>query len=157
MHGFLYDPIYKPTERKKAFQPQSTSCSPERAREDSAVPGHASPDYVSSLLRPLCLLQRPRRRDLSSRRPTVIGSKKMCPQDLGGTRLCIRWDVSVTRSEESFGLTDLFRNTCFFVCLFACLFVLLLLLGLKPHINRCAYKNLKTRTSVFTCAAPSTK
>lgn len=100
------------------------------ACQGSQLPRWDSPGHVSSLPWPLCRLRHPRLRDPSSGQPTVTGSKKMCPQDPGGTRLCICWAMSVTRSEESFGLTNLFQNTCLLLLLLLFAFVLLLLLGL---------------------------
>lgn len=56
LHGFLYNPIYKPTERNKAFQSQSTLCSRERAREGSCGTLWWPRGCVSSPLWPVLLL-----------------------------------------------------------------------------------------------------
>lgn len=101
------------------------------ACQGSQLPRWDSPGHVSSLPWPLRRPRHPPHGDPSSGQPTVTGSKKMCPQDPGGTRLCICRAVSVTRSEERFGLTNLFQNTCLLLLLLLLFaFVLLLLLGL---------------------------
>lgn len=52
LHGFLYNPIYKPTERNQAFQSQSTLCSRELAREGSCGTVRWSRACVSPVLWP---------------------------------------------------------------------------------------------------------
>lgn len=83
----------------------------------------------------------------------------------GRDRLCICRAVSVTRSEERFGLTNLFQNTCLLLLLLSFAFVCVTVVAgstlqgayLKPHIHRYVCENPRTRTSVFTCAAHVTK
>lgn len=52
LHGFLYNPIYKPTERNQVFQSQSTLCGRELAREGSCGTVRWSRACVSPVLWP---------------------------------------------------------------------------------------------------------
>lgn len=112
LHGFLCNPIYKPTEKKKGFQSRSTSCSSALASQGSCGALVMGPS--SRLVSPLPLALPwgvPVRGAHASGSPFVSESKKMCSQDLGGTWLCISCDVSVTKSGEKFRLPNVFQDT----------------------------------------------
>lgn len=153
LHGFLYNPIYKPTERNQAFQSQSTLCSRELAREGSCGTVRWSRACVSPVLWPALPPAASTSEEPEIQVPPAIKLKKTCSQDERGTQLCVSCDVSVTKSAGNFRLTNLFQNTLGFSLVFISVVVASPLpteciLKLRSHCFY--YKSPKTRTSAIT-------
>lgn len=153
LHGFLYNPIYKPTERNQAFQSQSTLCSRELAREGSCGTVRWSRACVSPVLWPALppaasTLEEPEIQVA----PCHQVQEDVFPRWKRDTAVCQLWCEWPNLQETSDWLICSKIHWVFHWCLF-------LLLLLSPLPTECVlklrshcfyYKSPKTRTSAVT-------